>query len=170
MKYAIIILSMCSCISMHSQVQLERSVLSSAGVDSESNTYRHQGSLAQDFAGIANSPVIIASHGFWNSVLQRSTSVVWLDESPLDIFTIDEVFPNPSRDVFSFRVQSQKFLDVSIIVGSMDGKVVKAENRQTLQRGIGQIDIDLTGFPPGRYNLTLQAEGRNITRSVTLID
>lgn len=91
---------------------------------------------------------------------QNTKSSQWLDQSAVGIaeairnsIGID-VFPNPANDhaVITFSSTGQ-FMELAILDGT--GRVVRNEQLDGRQQGIGQHELDLSRLPAGLYMLRL---------------
>lgn len=79
------------------------------------------------------------------------------------------VFPNPVADVLTIRVQAQAAGEAKVILRNSLSQEAIRRTAQRLRAGENVIQLNTTDLKPGLYLITLQKDGKNTTRRVSII-
>lgn len=77
-------------------------------------------------------------------------------------------YPNPSEGMVTIPVELLNRANVLLVITDITGKIVLSENQGKLQSGNHLIELDLRTLSEGVYNYTLQADGTQYTKRLTL--
>lgn len=81
-----------------------------------------------------------------------------------------EIYPNPTSGLITIRTESLAAKDVSIEISDLSGREI-INKPWRLEFGLNAIYLDLSGYNPGMYFVTLSAEiGETISRKKIIVE
>ncbi|MFK7971458.1 MAG: T9SS type A sorting domain-containing protein [Bacteroidia bacterium] len=84
--------------------------------------------------------------------------------------SLDKMYPNPSKDVFNFRIYSPKASsNVRLTMIDMHGKVVQRQEKLIEGQGVHRLEANMSHYPPGIYIYILEADGKRFSGKASLV-
>ena len=74
--------------------------------------------------------------------------------------------PNPTNNLVTINLSFNKQAIANVIIRDQLGRVIQQLHNQHWNAGKTQQTINVAGFNPGIYFVTMQAEGANITQKL----
>ncbi|MEN9523292.1 MAG: hypothetical protein RL065_1669, partial [Bacteroidota bacterium] len=97
----------------------------------------------------------------------NGTGIVLPDNFDENNFSVLDVKPNPANDEFSFNYFVPKSSNVVITLTDLVGKTV-VKNVVSSDKGMNTQKLDVANFSNGIYFLTIENEGKKLTKKVTV--
>jgi hypothetical protein len=160
MKTIIILLTSClfATLSASAQVSLERQVIGSTGNFSTSATMQLSSTVGEAVTQTLISGTLVLTQGF-----QQPDRNYWQTgtEDLLDLVVSYEVFPNPTSDLLTVRLESEKRVELQLQMYELSGKKLAGLDKNLSGQGQIESQFSLANLAEGIYLLTfLDAEGQ----------
>jgi hypothetical protein len=78
------------------------------------------------------------------------------------------VYPNPANDVLNVNYTMQAQAQLLLNIYSVDGQLVRSEDKGTAATGNGTIQTDISDLAPGTYFVQLQTETGVSTKRIVV--
>lgn len=115
--------------------------------------------ICRNFSVTSPSVLVAGAHGNFNGEWVSHAAEVH-DAGPvankdLNIHSNQKIYPNPSRNVWSFKFKAPKTAIARVLCTSEDGKIVKELLHSTAQQGDNTFSMHSTGLVPGVYFISI---------------
>lgn len=160
MKTIILLLTSCLFVTLSAsaQVSLERQVIGSTGNFSTSSTMQLSSTVGEAVTQTLISGTLVLTQGF-----QQADRNYWQTgtEDLLELVVSYEVFPNPTSDLLTVRLESEKLVQLQLQLFDLSGKKLAGFEKQLSGQGQLESQFSLSSLSEGIYLLTfLDAEGQ----------
>lgn len=78
------------------------------------------------------------------------------------------VYPNPAKDNIHLYIDSKTGEDVRIVLSDLSGRQLGADHPYRLEQGLNAVSIDVAGFRPGVYFVTVLNAGTKAVAKVII--
>lgn len=156
MKYVLLLAGFTLSLNLLSAQSLSRQVISATGSANNQLSY----TVGEPVIETAVSGSFILTQGF-----QQPDQTAVNIKKPLQVQVDYKLYPNPSHDLITLELSSEKLLNLKVDVIDMAGKQVKGAEAIKLE-GLTKRQFDVSKFASGSYLMRIMTESNEAIKTL----